>query len=172
MLSNCKKHFNYPFFVVFGLLAIWSCSKDSTTTPGYDAVKQAKIDDSLWVEYFNNRGLTDSVTKTASGLYYRILKACPDSAKVDSGRFAFVRYEGRTTNDTIFDTNLFSSRAFTFEVGAGTVIKGWDEGIPKFRKGEEGFLYIPSVLAYRNQAQTKIPANSNLKFFIRITNIE
>ncbi len=164
----------FLFFFTLTILGsyFFSCSKDSTTTPSYDAVKQALIDDTLLVAYFNSMGLQDSVTKTSSGLYYRIVKPSPDSAMVDSGNFVYVRYEGKLLNDSLFDSNLNAARAFIFEVGTGSVIRGWDEGISKFRKGEEGYLYIPSVLGYRDLAQVKIPANSSLKFFIRVTNIE
>lgn len=164
----------FLFFLSLTILGsfFFSCSKDSTTTPSYNAVKQALVDDTLLVAYFNSKGIKDSVTKTSSGLYYRIVKPRPDSAKVDSGDFVYVRYEGKLLNDSLFDSNLNSARAFIFEVGTGQVIKGWDEGISKFRKGEEGYIYVPSVLGYRNLAQGKIPANSSLRFFIRVTNIE
>lgn len=166
-----KKKIYYLIFIAL-LGFSWACSNDSSTTPAYDEVKQAKRDDSLWVAYFSDKVFKDSVKKTTSGLYYRISKPQVDSANVDSGSYVYVRYQGRLTNDTVFDSNLFSARAFAFEVGTGAVIKGWDEGIPKFKKGEEGYIYVPSVLAYKNLAQAKIPANSNLIFFVRITNIE
>lgn len=173
-LQNLLKYSAFSF-ILFSFFLFFSCSKDTTTTPAYDATKQALKDDSLLQAFFSNRNLNHSdsgLIKTSSGLYYRILKRQPDSVKVDSGRFVYVRYEGRLLNDTLFDSNLFSSRAFIFEAGTGTVIKGWDEGITKFRKGEEGYLYIPSVLGYRNLAQGKIPSNSPLRFFIRVTNLE
>jgi FKBP-type peptidyl-prolyl cis-trans isomerase FkpA len=163
------------FLLLLSGSLFFSCSKDSTTTPTYDANKQALKDDSLLQAYFASKNLNQpdsGLVKTSTGLYYRIVKRQPDSVKVDSGRFVYVRYEGRLLTDTLFDSNLSASRAFIFEAGTGTVIKGWDEGITKFRKGEEGYLYIPSVLAYRNLAQGKIPANSSLRFFIRVTNLE
>lgn len=170
-MNFINNRLNYLIFIALWAIS-WACSTDSSTTPSYDEVKQAKKDDSLWVAYFSDKIYKDSIKKTASGLFYRISKPQPDSANVDTGSYVYVRYQGRLTNDTVFDSNLYSARAFAFEVGSGAVIKGWDEGIPKFKKGEEGFIYVPSTLAYKNLAQAKIPANSNLIFFVRITNIE
>jgi FKBP-type peptidyl-prolyl cis-trans isomerase len=160
------------YFLLLILVIPGSCTK-SNTDGVFDTAKQARIDSDTLVSYLNKNNLTDSVTKTSSGLYYRITKKQPvDSLLITKGKRVFVRYEGRLLNNTIFDSNLNSSTAFRFTPGNGSVIKAWEEGILYFRKGEEGYLYLPSGLGYGNNPQSKIPANSCLRFFIRVTNVE
>ena len=171
------------FIIVFAAV---SCTDSGTTSNVFDPVKQAAADDALLQTWLGQRGLKDSVIKTSSGLYFRVTKVVPDSipAAPDSmipnpakkpvlkDHRVFVRYEGRLLSDSLFDSNLKSATAFSFFPGAGTTIKAWEEGILKFHEGEEGYLYLPSGLGYGNVSQSKIPANSCLRFFIRVTRVE
>lgn len=159
------------FCLLFGTFLWVSCSQTSTTTV-FDKARQATLDEASLQTYFTARNLKDSVTKTSTGLYYRITKSNPSEPLITNGKRVFVRYEGRLLNDTIFDSNTNSSTAFRFIPGGGSVINAWEEGILFFRKGEEGYLYVPSGLGYANVATGKIPANSCLRFFIRVTNVE
>ena len=169
------------------LIVISSCKKDNVTaTIPFNAARQAVIDDSVLVQYLMDQNLTDSVAKTSTGLYYRFIKTIPDSIgprpdslypnpdykSVKNGDLVFVRYEGRLLNDTLFDGNINSAIAFQFRPGVSSVISGWNEGVRFFKKGEMGYLYMPSRLAYKNFAQGKIPPNSCIKFFIHISNVE
>lgn len=151
---------------------VFSACDTTNTSSVFNAVEQAKKDDAKLVQYFSDKGLTDSVTKTKSGLYYRITKKCPDSLAIDSGNLVFVDYEGRLLNDTLFGTSFKDAVRFSFIPGQGSTIKAWEEGILLFRKGEEGYLYCPSGLGYGNSASGKIPANSCLRFFIAVRNVE
>lgn len=84
-------------------------------------------------------------------------------ATVVSGDTVTVTYVGTLTNGTQFDANIF-----TFRVGVGAVIKGWDEGLPGMRVGGKRKLTIPPNLGYGSQAQNGIPANSTLLFDITL----
>ena len=64
-----------------------------------------------------------------------------------------------------------SSSAFTFTLGAGQVIRGWDQGVAGMRVGGQRRLIIPPELAYGNQAIGTIPANSTLVFDIRLISV-
>jgi len=160
----------YISLLGFAGLLVFGCKKDSDNV--FDAAKQAIKDADSLSAYFQKKGIKDSVTKTSSGLYYRITKRVPDSIQIDSGYRVFVRYEGRLLKDLVFDSNLLKAKAYEFIPGNGSVIKAWEEGILLFRKGEEGYLYAPSSLGYGNTPQNGIPANSCLVFYIRIANVE
>ena len=82
-------------------------------------------------------------------------------ATVVTGDTVTVTYVGTLTSGTQFDAGTF-----TFRVGAGTVIKGWDQGLVGMRVGGKRRLTVPPSLAYGSQAQNGIPANSTLKFDI------
>jgi FKBP-type peptidyl-prolyl cis-trans isomerase len=96
----------------------------------------------------------------------------PSKKPVAGATRAYVRYEGRLLNDSLFDSNLKAASAFSFFPGNGSTIKAWEEGLLKFHEGEEGYLYAPSGLAYGNSSQFKIPANSCLRFYIRVSRVE
>jgi FKBP-type peptidyl-prolyl cis-trans isomerase len=70
---------------------------------------------------------------------------------------------GRLTNGTQFDAN---STGFTFRVGVGQVIKGWEQGLIGMRVGGRRRLTIPPNLGYGSQGNGSIPANSTLIFEI------
>jgi FKBP-type peptidyl-prolyl cis-trans isomerase len=84
-------------------------------------------------------------------------------ATVVNGDTVTVTYVGTLTNGTQFDAGTF-----TFRVGAGTVIKGWDQGLPGMRVGGKRRLTVPPSLGYGSQANGAIPANSTLMFDITL----
>lgn len=62
-------------------------------------------------------------------------------------------------------------KPFTFKLGAGEVIQGWDIGVAGMQVGGERRLTIPAKLAYGNKALPQIPANSNLIFDVKLLEI-
>ena len=77
-----------------------------------------------------------------------------------------MRYIGKLDNGSVFDSNK-SGKAFSFKLGAGEVIKGWDIGLQGMQVGGERRLIIPAHLAYGNKALPGIPKNSKLTFDIK-----
>lgn len=75
-----------------------------------------------------------SVTPMASGLYY-IEKEKGSGVRAKTGNTVHVHYTGKFLDGTIFDSSLDSGTPFSFKLGAGEVIKGWDEGIALMNKG-------------------------------------
>src|SRR5207253_8709610 len=74
--------------------------------------------------------------------------------QADSGMYASVRYTGKSLADgKVFQSNMESKdTAFTFVVGTGAAILGWDDGLKLFKKRGNGTVYIPGALAYgKNQ---------------------
>ncbi len=89
---------------------------------------------------------------------------------IQAGDTAFVIYSGKLANGSEFDSNTAAQKdPFSFVVGAGHVIKGWDQGVVGMVVGGERKLEIPSELGYGDKAQgDKIPANSDLYFDITL----
>ena len=84
----------------------------------------------------------------------------------------WVYYIGQlASNQSIFDKSL-SGNGFSFTVGDGEVIKGWDMGLIGMKGvGSKRKLWIPPKLAYGNEEQEKIPKNSTLLFTIEIKKV-
>ena len=88
-----------------------------------------------------------------------------------------VNYTGRTLDGNVFDSNTDPKfnhvQPFQFILGAGHVIKGWDEGLTYFNKGATGTLFIPSGLAYGERSPSpQIPPYSILIFDVEMLNVE
>ena len=81
-----------------------------------------------------------------------------------------VHYIGTLTNGTRFDTS-HGGKPYSFQIGAGRVIAGWDQGVPGMKVGGKRRLTIPPSLAYGNQAVGSIPPNSTLIFEIDLISI-
>jgi FKBP-type peptidyl-prolyl cis-trans isomerase len=90
-----------------------------------------------------------------------------------SGNTVTVHYVGSLTNGTVFDASRnHGNDGFTFTLGAGQVIKGWDMGVAGMKVGGKRKLTIPSDLAYGNRAVGGvIPANSTLLFTVELLKV-
>lgn len=93
-----------------------------------------------------------------------------------NGDTLVMNYTGRLTNGTVFDSNVDPKfnhvTPFKFKLGAGQVIKGWDEGLLGMKVGEKKTLTIPPEKGYGSQAVSTIPANSTLIFEVELVGIE
>lgn len=87
------------------------------------------------------------------------------------GNTVSMRYIGKLLDGQVFDANK-SGKPFSFKLGQGSVIKGWDIGIEGMAVGGERRLTIPSNLAYGNRKDPKIPANSTLVFDVKLLEIK
>jgi FKBP-type peptidyl-prolyl cis-trans isomerase len=93
-----------------------------------------------------------------------------------NGDVLVMNYTGRLTNGTVFDSNVDPKfnhvEPFKFTLGAGQVIKGWDEGLLGMKIGEKKTLTIPPEKGYGSRAVSTIPANSTLIFEVELVGIE
>lgn len=89
-----------------------------------------------------------------------------------NGDTVTVNYVGTLENGTKFDSSYDRNQPFSFTIGAGQVIKGWDLGVVGMKVGGKRKLVIPPDLGYGNQAQGSIPANSTLIFEIELVSIK
>lgn len=118
---------------------------------------------------------TMSRHKTDSGLEYEILQqGSGDSPK--TGQRVTVHYTGWLNENNApgkkFDSSVDRGQPFTFNIGIGQVIKGWDEGVKTMKIGEKRRLYIPSTLGYGARgAGSVIPPHANLIFDVELLKI-
>lgn len=90
-----------------------------------------------------------------------------------NGDTVVVHYTGTLTDGTKFDSSLDRGQPFSFILGSGQVIQGWERGILGMLTGEKAKLTIPPELAYGNQAVGGvIPANSTLIFEVELLEIK
>ncbi len=90
---------------------------------------------------------------------------------VQSGDTISVHYIGRLQNGQEFDNSYTRGTPFTFEVGAGRVIEGWDEGVVGMRAGGQRVLVIPAHMAYGETGAGPIPGGATLVFAIELLEI-
>lgn len=97
--------------------------------------------------YLGSKKIT--AQKTGKGTYVEI-KTQGTGAQAEAGKFVSVRYTGISMlSGKEFENNVGADKqAFTFQLGSGQVIPGWDEGIQLLKKGAKATLYIPGSLAY------------------------
>ena len=82
-----------------------------------------------------------------------------------------VNYVGTLTNGTKFDSSYDRNQPFTFRLGAGQVIAGWDQGVPGMRVGGRRRLTVPPSLGYGSSGYGPIPPNATLVFDIELVSI-
>lgn len=112
------------------------------------------------------------VVTTKSGLKYIDLKV-GKGAKAKKGDTVVVHYTGWLKNGKKFDSSKDRNRPFSFPLGAGRVIKGWDEGVQGMKVGGVRKLIIPSKLAYGERgAGGVIPPNAELTFEVQLLKIK
>jgi peptidylprolyl isomerase len=109
---------------------------------------------------------------TASGLTYIITKK-GDGERVRKGDEVVVNYTGLLTNGRKFDSSLDRGQTFSFFVGEGRVIRGWDEGLQRLRVGDHATLIIPASIGYgASGAGSIIPPDATLIFIIEVVDLK
>ncbi|HKJ93511.1 MAG TPA: FKBP-type peptidyl-prolyl cis-trans isomerase [Longimicrobiales bacterium] len=136
----------------------------SRSTPDWSNPQTIQYADSLHVDL-------SSMTRTEDGLYYKDIKE-GSGEEAEPGDVAVVHYTGYLPNGKVFDANGPSDPPFTFEMGIGRVIRGWDIGVQGMKVGGERLLVIPPDLAYGSKgAGDAVPPNTTLIFDITLTDV-
>lgn len=108
-----------------------------------------------------------------SGLGYTVVRPGKAGApQAENGQMATVHYTGWLVDGRAFDSSRPRQQPFRFKLGAGVVIRGWDEGVRGMRVGEWRKLVIPSRLAYGDRGTGSIPPRSTLIFEVELLAIE
>jgi hypothetical protein len=108
---------------------------------------------------------------TPSGLKYTdLVVGTGPSPRV--GQTAVVHYTGTLTDGTKFDSSVDKGQPYSFALGTGAVIKGWDEGVATMKVGGKRHLVVPPALGYGAMPRPKIPANSILEFDVELLDVK
>ena len=135
---------------------------------------QLKKDDAAIQEYLSKNNI--KATKIGMGTYVEIIEpgAGPE---VDPGKFVSLNYTGKTFEGKSFDSNTDPAfnhlEPLELVVDQSPMIKGFQEGIKELKKGAKARLFIPSILAYgENAPSQEIKANENLIFEIEVLDVK
>ncbi|UCG26533.1 MAG: FKBP-type peptidyl-prolyl cis-trans isomerase [Chloroflexota bacterium] len=116
-------------------------------------------------------GLNDSDFQTTeSGLQYTVLEQ-GDGEQAQPGQVVAVHYTGWLEDGSSFDSSIDRGQPFSFALGQGMVIPGWDEGLALLHVGDKARLIIPSELAYGQAGRPGIPPDSTLIFDVELVSI-
>jgi peptidylprolyl isomerase len=107
---------------------------------------------------------------TASGLRY-IDEVVGTGDSPTTGKNVTVHYTGILENGTKFDSSVDKGQPYTFRIGTGTVIKGWDEGLMTMKVGGKRRLIVPAKLAYGAAGRPGIPPNATLIFDVELLGV-
>jgi FKBP-type peptidyl-prolyl cis-trans isomerase FkpA len=138
---------------IAAVLAVVACGSDVVAPENINFVDELEIDLSV-------------MTRTASGLYILDLTV-GDGAVVVAGDTVVVDYGGWLPNGANFDSGTDTD----FQVGVGSLIDGFDEGMIGMRVGGTRSFVIPPALGYGDQIVGGIPANSTLVFRVTLKGI-
>jgi peptidylprolyl isomerase len=113
----------------------------------------------------------DIILTTLSGVTIKILTK-GEGIKPATGDKITVHYSGKLTDGTKFDSSYDRNQPFSFTLGTGQVIKGWDDAFAMLQVGDKAEIIIPSALGYGSQANGSIPANSVLIFDVELISVK
>ena len=120
-------------------------------------------DDLLIAKLFGN------ARKLPSGLRYVVRAQGTGDATPKVGEEVIAHYDGRLLDGTPFDSSYRKGVPFTFRIGTGAVIAGWDEAFRTMKKGEKRTLIVPHWLAYGEKGRLpKIPPRATLVFDVEL----
>lgn len=145
----------FRHFTTLALAVSAACGDSSPTAV---PIEQTTFDASLGVDLARS-------TKLGSGLYYRDITV-GSGTTLASGQTVGMRYVGSFADGQVFDSNPAPKPVFTFTLGAGQVIKGWDQGLVGMKVGGRRQLIIPPALGYGPDDYGPIPGNSVLVFTV------
>ena len=152
------------------VLFLTACGPSEETHANID---YTKADEAIIQKYLADNKIT-TAQRQPSGLYYVPTAPNPTGTPAAAGKTVSVLYTGQLLDGTVFDaTSKHGNEPFSFVLGEGKVIAGWDQGIALMHKGEKGLLLIPSALGYGpDGAGSDIPPNAVLRFDVELTDVK
>ncbi len=152
----------YSILAVVGVLLVMAFLKNDQTgnlsTADADKTINSTPEDNMINQPSSELGIKDEVLGTG------------DPAV--SGDTLTVHYTGKLTDGKIFDSSIPRGTPFEFTIGAGQVIKGWDQGLIGMKVGGKRTLTIPPDLGYGASGQGPIPPSATLIFAVELLKIK
>jgi FKBP-type peptidyl-prolyl cis-trans isomerase FkpA len=147
-------------FLLLGWIAVWGCKGGGKQAGTNTDMKKPEASGGEMVI-------------TPSGLNYQDL-VVGEGEEAQAGDLVSVHYTGWLKDGKKFDSSLDRGTPFPFNLGTGTVIKGWDEGVAGMRVGGKRKLIIPPELGYGNRdiGNGLIPPNSTLIFEVELLRVQ
>lgn len=142
-----------------------------STTPSNPLLGQGIAPKAQTLIAQNMTNSEENVITTESGLKYVDLTE-GEGASPKTGQTVTVHYTGTLENGKKFDSSRDRSQPFSFKIGVGQVIKGWDEGVGTMKVGGRRKLIIPAELGYGARgAGGVIPPNATLIFDVELLKV-
>jgi FKBP-type peptidyl-prolyl cis-trans isomerase FkpA len=174
----------YIIILLVTSLGFYACEEEDPCEANQQLCLQEQYDaDVLKIEEFIAAKNLEP-TMHESGLQY-FANNPGESDSATRGQFVSVDYVGKLLDGTVFDTSIDSIarvagiynenrtyQPFSFQLGSGSVIAGWDIGLPFFEEGGYGYLIIPSYLGYGSRTTASIPPNTVLYFEINLIDVK
>lgn len=158
---------------LLGTAGLLTTACGNRTDDNATAVDYTAADEAIIKKYIADNKLTNA-QRLPSGLYYVRTSTDTTGVKAAAGQTASVLYTGKLLDGTVFDASAkHGNTPFDFALGRGQVIPGWDIGVARMHKGEEGTLLIPSALGYGpDGAGSDIPPNAVLRFDVKLVDVK
>ena len=138
----------------------------------FKSAKEEHIEKQKKVQDAELEKISAGFDSTESGLRYKMIQE-GNGAKAQKGQTVSVHYEGSLLNGQVFDSSYKRKQPIDFQLGAGQVISGWDEGISLLKVGDKARFVIPSNLGYGSAgAGGVIPPNATLLFDVELMDVK
>jgi len=156
--------------VLFGIQLVINKTNDTTPIAGIQEVATStQLTDSQPSTHNNSPQINNTMDTQE---LKRVDVVVGTGAVAVAGKNVTVHYTGTFTDGKVFDSSVTRGEPFTFALGAGQVIKGWDEGVAGMKVGGKRKLVIPPQLGYGMQDYHSIPGGSILLFDVELLKVE
>lgn len=145
-----------------------ACSKKGDATDDSSSQSSSSSQELLEAQLAEIKSLYPNAQITDSGLCYIVSQEGNGDATPHVGNMVTAHYAGTLLDGKPFDSSYERGRPFSFAVGAGRVIPGWDEAFLAMKKGEKRTLILPSKLGYGKRDMGVIPPDSILVFEVEL----
>jgi FKBP-type peptidyl-prolyl cis-trans isomerase len=163
-----QKFFRSSLVIPFALILFAAVSVNTSNVITVAQADEAAAPADSKPDFVKDKAKLDKTTKLQ-----KIDKKKGKGAEAKSGQKVTVHYTGWLTDGTKFDSSKDRNQPFPFDLGAGHVIKGWDEGVAGMKVGGQRRLIIPADMGYGERgAPPAIPPNSVLVFDVELLGVD